>query len=228
MIALFPTSRRAATALAALLLLATAASAQAQLQARDADGDGLADGYYDSTLAITWLARADAAVGSAQDDGLSPSDGLLTWAAAQAWAAGLVVAGSSGWRLPSTDAACNGNGLGYGCSSSAGELGHHFHNNLGGQAGQAISGTHGSGFDLFSGVSDAGYWSGTAYASDADQAGVLLFAEGYQDYALKAFSEHAAWAVHDGDVLAVPEPTTGALLLAGLLGLVWRSRRWQG
>lgn len=177
-----------------------------------------------AVTALVLLATA----ASAQDDGLSPSDGLLTWAAAQAWVAGLLVAGTSGWRLPSTDAACNGNGLGCGCSSSAGEPGHQFQHNLGGQAGQAISGTHGSGFDLCSGVSDAGHWSGTACASDPDQAGVLLFAKGYQDDAFKAFSEHAAWAVHDGDVLAVPEPTTGAVLLAGLLGLVWRSRRWRG
>lgn len=222
------TGRRAAALASALALLLTAASAQAALQARDADGDGQADGYYDTTLDITWLARADAAAGSAQDDGLSGSDGLMTWAAAQTWVAGLQVAGIGGWRLPGIDAACNGNGLGYGCSSSAGELGHQFHVNLGGQVGQAISSTHGSGFALFSGVSDAGQWSGTSYASDPDQAGVLLFAEGYQDTAFKAFSEHAAWAVHDGDVLAVPEPAPGALLLAGLLGLAWRNRRRPG
>lgn len=221
-----PTGRGAAPLAAALALLLAAVSAQAALQARDATSDGVADGYYDTTLDITWLARADAAAGSAQDDGLSSSDGLLTWASAQAWVAGLQVAGIGGWRLPGIDAACNGNGLGYGCSSSAGELGHHFHANLGGQAGQAISSTHGSGFDLFSGVSDAGQWSGTTYASDPDQAGLLLFAEGYQDTAFKAFGEHAAWAVHDGDVLAVPEPATAVTLLAGLLGLVWRGRRW--
>lgn len=224
MTALLHPGRVAAALATALAMLLTAASAQAALQARDADGDGLADGYYDTTLGITWLAQANAAAGSAQDDGLSTSDGLLTWAAAQAWVAGLSVAGTGGWRLPTIDAACNGNGLGYGCST--GELGHQFHTNLGGQAGLPISSTHGSGFGLFSGVSDAGQWSGTTYASDADQAGVLLFAEGYQDTAFKAFSEHAAWAVHDGDVLAVPEPATSATLLAGLLALIWRSRRW--
>ena len=222
-----PTPRWQAATAASVLLLATAGAAHAQLQARDADGDGVADAYHDATLDITWLARADAAAGSALDDGLSSSDGLLTWAAAQAWVAGLSVAGSSGWRLPSLDSACNGNGLGYGCSNAAGELGHQFHGNLGGQAGQPISGTHNSNFNLFSGVADVGYWSGTAYASDPDQAGVLLFAEGYQDYAFKAFGEHAAWAVHDGDVLAVPEPNAACLLLAGLLGLAWRGRpRW--
>lgn len=223
-----PRWRATAMACAAVALLATSLGAQAQLQARDPDGNGTADGYFDTTLGITWLARADAAAGSAQDDGVSPTDGLLTWAAAQAWVASVSLAGISGWRLPTVDAGCNGNGLGFGCSSAAGELGHHFHSNLGGAAGLPISSSHGPGFALFSGLGDAGQWSGQSDPNDPDQARVLLFAEGFQDTAFKEFSEQAAWAVHDGDVLAVPEPATVWTWLAGALALVWRSRRWAG
>ncbi len=225
MTALLPLRRRATLAAATMALLATSLGAQAQLSARDPDGNSVADGYFDATLGITWLARADAAAGSAQDDGLSTSDGLLTWSAAQAWVAALSVHGASGWRLPTVDAACNGSGLGFGCSSAAGELGHHFHNNLGGTAGLPISSSHGPGFALFSGLGDAGQWSGQSAATDPDQAHVLLFSEGFQDTAFKDFSEHAAWAVHDGDVLAVPEPATVWTWLAGALALAWRARR---
>ena len=50
------------------------------LQARDINGDGVVDAYYDTTLNITWLANMNAGAGSAFDNGLSPTDGQMTWA----------------------------------------------------------------------------------------------------------------------------------------------------
>ena len=222
---IFPTARRPAWRRLATAagLLAAALPALAQLQARDAGNDGSVDAYYDPVHQITWLAHAQAAAGSAQDDGSSTTDGLLTWQAAQSWVAGLTVGGVAGWRLPGIDAACNGNGIGYGCS--AGELGHHFYNNLGGSTGLPISFSANAQAGLFQGLADQTFWSRDTLAQDPDQAGVLLFSEGYQDFAFKAFSDHAAWAVHDGDVLAaVPEPASALTLLAGLGGL-WLARR---
>ncbi len=222
--------RRAAWRLAAVLALAAAVplASQAALHARDGDLDSVVDGYFDDVLNLTWVRNANLAAGSAQDDGVSNSDGLMTWASAQTWVAGLTVAGVAGWRLPSIDSACNGSGTGYGCNAAAGELGTMFYVNLGGAATLPVSTLpHNANYALFSGIADVAYWSGQTLASDHDQAGVLLYGEGYQDFAFKSATENAAWAVHSGDVLAVPEPSGLALLLSGLLwiGQRYRSRR---
>jgi len=57
--------------------------------------------YYDTNLGITWLANANAAVGSAYDT-FRPGSGLMNWASANAWLASLTVDGVSGWQLPTT------------------------------------------------------------------------------------------------------------------------------
>jgi hypothetical protein len=56
---------------------------------------------YDTDLDITWLADANAGVGSTFDNGGSTTDGRMTWVNANAWAASLTVGGFSDWRLPS-------------------------------------------------------------------------------------------------------------------------------
>ena len=69
-----------------------------------------------------------------------------------------------------------------------------------------------------------GYWSGTETTPGADLAWDFNTAYGSQDYCGKACSLYAL-AVRTGDVAAVPEAETYALMLAGL-GLVgWRVRR---
>lgn len=223
--------RRHAWRLAAVLALATAVplTSLAALQARDANLDSVVDGYFDNVLNLTWVRNAQLASGSPQDDGSNNSDGLLTWASAQTWVAGLTVAGVGGWRLPSIDTACNGSGTGYGCNAPAGELGYMFYVNLGGLATLPISTLpQNANHALFSGIADVGYWSGQTLASDPDQAGVQLYNEGYQDFAFKSLSENAAWAVQTGDVLAVPEPASVALLLSGLLLIAHRRLHRHG
>lgn len=53
--------------------------------------------YYDDVADLTWLADANYAQTSGYD-----ANGRMTWADANAWAAGLEVAGVTGWRLPDT------------------------------------------------------------------------------------------------------------------------------
>jgi hypothetical protein len=53
-------------------------------------GNGL---IYDPILDITWLQDANLGAGSTFDDGLSASDGRMTWDNAVAWAASLSVGG---------------------------------------------------------------------------------------------------------------------------------------
>ena len=204
-----PTLRRVVLA---ALLGGCALSAQAVLQARDPNGDTVIDGYYDTVLDITWAANANGVAGTPQDNGLNPNDGFATWASVSAWAAGLSVQGVGGWRLPTTDTDC----LGFNCNATAGELGHLFYATLGGTAGIGVPGSP------FSNLQNGRYWSSRDFPLDPDQAGAFDFSDGNNDYELKAEPFAAGWAVHNADVLAVPEPGSAALLLAGM---AWLARR---
>lgn len=211
--------RRGALAAA---LACTAVGAQAALQARDRNIDGVVDGYYDTVLKITWWANANAAAGSAQDDGFVTDNGLMSWDNAKAWLAGFSPFGTTGWRLPTIDPACSG----YGCNSTAGELGHMFYTNLGGTAGGSIGALHGPDYALFSGINEALYWSANTYVDDPDQASVMDFSDGNRNNDFKIDPVGGVWAVASGDVLTpVPEPSTLALFGIGLGVYLLRARR---
>jgi len=120
--------------------------------------------YYDDVADLTWLADANAAQTSGYD-----TDGLMNWATANAWAAGLDIdgiPGADGWRLPSTlqpDSSCerqdSRGSFGLNCTGS--EMGNLFYNVLGGVPGKSITTTHNSNYDLFSNVQSFNYWSST-------------------------------------------------------------------
>ena len=79
--------------------------AHAVLQGRDLNGSaGSFEAYYDTVLNITWLADANYAKTSSYD-----ADGLMTWAAANTWAANLSFYDAvnnityDNWRLPTVN-----------------------------------------------------------------------------------------------------------------------------
>lgn len=224
----------------ALALLAHGA-AQAELFDR---GGGL---IYDSTLNITWLQDANYAKTSGYD-----ADGVMTWPEAMRWAAGLAYFDSvrnqtiTGWRLPLAhpvngvswqyDSTTDGStDRSYNITSPAHEYAHLFHVDLGNLSfalpdGTPIPGNSGTAFGMvhsgpFINTQNAIYWYGMLSPFDATAAGGFLGYSGGSIATLVPDQLFFAWAVHDGDVGAVPEPAPAALLGCGLALLAWRRRR---
>lgn len=175
-------------------------------------GGGL---LYDTLLNVTWLQDANYAKTSGFD-----TDGLMDWGTAKSWASNLVYAGYSDWRLPTSDPACfAGDVIGKCASSEMGKLYEVTLGNISAYQPEAIN--HGlKNNGQFQNLNEGhGYWSSTELFFDSNQASDFAFyfhfAGGGQAYGLKVGS-HYAMAVRDGDVAAVPEPKTYALLVAGL------------
>lgn len=224
-----PTFKSVLIGAAAALLLAT--SAQATLLGRDLSGNAVATNsasavfFYDTDRNITWLRNANAAAGSAFDNGASSTDGLMGWSNAVAWAADLTVGSFSDWRLPVAQASCQFN-----CTTS--ELGHLWYSELGNAvngSNQVIGTVNKGDFQNLLLESFGFLWTGTEF--DATHALVFSFGLGGQFINIKESSgafivEYRALAVRDGDVLrtvtppnGVPEPGTLLLTAAALLGL---------
>jgi hypothetical protein len=190
----------------------------------------------DTDLNITWLANANlAATNTFGVSGIS-SFGTMDWYTAQTWIGAMNTAnylGYNDWRLPTTlnpDASCgyqtSGVSWGYNCTGS--EMGHLFYNELGGVASSSITTTHNANYNLFSNLQAGLYWSGTVAIPDDQRGhGAFLFSTyfGYQDSASKYGYSLYALAVRPGQVSAVPEAQTYALMLAGLGLIGWRARR---
>jgi hypothetical protein len=200
------------------------------LQGRDLDGN-TANGfeaYYDTALNITWLA--------------DPGAGGGGWYAAKAWAANLNVNGITGWRLPDVkpvngvsfnySSSLDGStDLGFGITSTQSELAHMYYVTLGNKAYYSPDGNEQPGggltntgpFSNYGAASD--FWFGVGFQSPSCCAWVFVTNTGRQYY---NGTDHGlyAWAVHSGDVAAVPEPQTYAMALVGLAALlVTRKRR---
>ena len=178
--------------------------------------------YYDDVADLTWLANANAAVGSVYDTYI-PGSGRMIWHTAKAWAAGLDVDGVTGWRLP-TSLNADGSGPCSADNCTGSEMGNMFYNVLGGVAGSSITTTHNSNYDLFSNVLSAPYLSATEFAPDPSSAWNFLFSGGGQFANEKGFPFYA-WAVHSGDASVVPVPAAVWPFGSGLLGLIGIARR---
>lgn len=217
--------RKTKIVLAATILAASTTCANAALISRLG---GLA--YYDDVNNLTWLADANA-------------NGAMTWADANAWAAGLNVAGVTGWRLPDTIDVNNdgitfpnvyqGVDAGYNITTHS-EMSNMFYNVLGNSAifdtagNPQVGGLSNTG--PFTNLQSGYYWSATEYVIDPAYAWVFGMHNGNQGYLFKPatfydLSNITAWAVYSGDVSAVPVPAAVWLFSSGLLGLVGVARR---
>jgi hypothetical protein len=185
----------------AALCLLGASTAQATLFDR---GGGL---VYDDALNITWTQNGNVS-------GLGQS---LSFDAAVAWADNLVFGGFSDWRLPhgTTTASqpafdCRSGGE---SQCRANEMGYMFYYNLHGTFTDNKTGTQSSGEVTLNNIQDY-YWTSTAWPN-ASAPWTFKFNGGVTGIQAGGVSL-SAWAVRDGDVAAIPEPETYAMLLAGL------------
>jgi MYXO-CTERM domain-containing protein len=178
----------------------------------------------DTDLNVTWASNANLAASNTFGVSGISGGGFMAWDTAQSWIGAMNTANYLGyhdWRLPTTlqsDASCSiqaGVSYGYNCTGS--EMGHLFYNELGGVAGSTITTTHNANYSLFSNVQSYRYWS-TEYAPSTLLAWNFDTQIGYQYGNFKDATQYAL-AVRPGQVAAVPEADTWAMLLAGL-GLV--------
>ena len=223
------------------------------LQARDINGDGVVDAFYDTVLNVTWLADAKAAAGSLFDNGVSDTDGRMTWASANAWTANLNVYGLSGWRLPTMidtgSPGCtfsyNGTDCGHNVQTISAdgltvysEMAHLYYITLGNKSSCDTSGDCSTGRmfslpDLM--LSNTGalrnlevwvYWSGVAYATNPSFEAWTFYTGYGNQFNFTQDYEMNALAVRPGDVVtAVPEPQTWAFMLLGLAAMVVVQRK---
>jgi hypothetical protein len=200
---------------AALTGLLSGMPAQADLQLR-ANGSMV----YDTATNLTWL--ADAGLG-----------GLRTQADAALWAEGLSFGGVDDWRLP-TVAPVNGVALqldytedgstdvGLNNAGANTELGHLYHASLGNtSAGLTQTGAFAGLIDPANAIGPV-FWTGTA--SEPGWGLAFFMGMGLQDQ-LSSDTLGQAWAVRVGDVAAVPEPGSLALMLAGIAAAGAAARR---
>lgn len=182
--------------------------------------------------------------GGSATDGRMTWANAVAWAASLSYYDSVRDVTYDDWRLPTMidtgTPGCNsgysGTDCGYNVQTfSAGttysELAYMYYVNLGNKGRYDPSGSEQSGYgmvddplnandeSLFTNLGSNLYSSGLEYAPNTSYAWFFYTYDGVQTSNSKIIGTYFAWAVRDGDVAAVPEPGTYAMLLAGL-GLV--------
>ena len=193
-----------AKAVAAGVLLATAGLASAGFVAIGGDQ------VRDTTTNLIWLKNWNLGAGSSFDNGSSFTDGRMTWGNATSWAASLTTGGVTAgtWRLPTGDL-----GQLAGPANEFLQLWNDVGNSLVGLKAQ------------FSDVQDGSNWSGSEYAPDLARAWRFDPPINGEQSNTRKTSDYFAVAVRSGDVAAVSEPESMALVLVGLLAAGASRRR---
>jgi hypothetical protein len=195
------------------------------LLTRDLDGNPSngPEAFYDTVLNVTWLRTVPLGTGS--------------WDSYQAWAANLNFGGITDWRLPRTvDAGVPyytgpysyggpGANIGFNVDPSISELAHLFFITLGNKATYDIFGNSQINIRGWTNTGDflnlggKSLWLENAYSLDSTSYWYFKGTEGYQNVQYQFNSGIGAIALHAGDVgvSLVPEPTSAATMLSGLL-----------
>lgn len=212
-----------------------ALSAQAALHDR---GNGL---IYDDVKNLTWLKDANHAKTSGYD-----ADGKMTWHEAKDWADQLVVGGGTEWRLPKANprgsaALCGDNdgGCDLGYNNINSEMGYMFYTNLENQGrydsdnnyqsnfssndNSFVDGTNGETIEIENLQMDF-YWLDEELWCFNYSAWLFNAEDGLQYHHIKDYNFYS-WAVHDGDVSAVPVPAAAWLFASALIALAGVKRR---
>lgn len=208
------TRKTRVAALGLAVSLAISGAAQAAMHDR---GGGL---IYDDVLNVTWLQDASYGAGSPYDNGQSATDGRMYWDNATAWATNLSYYDTvqnvtyDDWRLPKT--------MYYSGGYMTSELQSLYQRLLGElpQSGglNVLATNHNGSYDLFENIQATYYWLSD---KSGPRAWYVNMYNGTQN-TNSTTDALAVWAVRDGDVAAIPEAGTWAMLLAGLglIGLV--------
>jgi PEP-CTERM motif len=245
-------SRAKSTVLGALAAVTLALSlapspAQAALQIRPG---GM---VYDTVLNVTWLQDWNYPGTTGYTAPGAQLGGKMTWDAANIWASNLVYGGHSNWRLPATvdigNDGCNQGYTGTDCGfnmlmPSGGpysEMAHLWYVTMGNLSpcnantssvttcGAYPSNSPPWGLQNTGLFTNMGWtrWSGTQYApSPTTRAWYFSTNSGSQFHSPYLNADVGfAVAVADGDIAAVPEPQTFALLGLGLFGVAVAKRR---
>lgn len=248
------TKKTVLAALVLAASFAMSEAAHAALLGRDLNGSaGSFEAYYDTDLDITWLADANYAQTSGYDaDGKMTWYEANAWAANLNFSDGVKT--YNNWRLPSVtpingstindNTSYNGStDRGYNISeqgtvfagSTGSEMAHLFYNTLNNKGHVSPLSVYPSytiqeGWGLtntgpFSNFQAYNYWSAMEYAPSTGNAWDFDFYLGYQSAPGK-YNGLYALAVSPGDVAAIPEADTWAMLLVGLglIGIAVRPR----